>query len=136
MNKKGFTLIELMAVILILGVILAIFIPNAIKILKENNIKIYKVKEETLVKSAKDYVMYNRDFEIPNGSSYAYITSNTLIKSGFGTKILDTTSGNECNAFVRISVNNVSGYNYEACLLCEEYKTNKDFCTSSTFENI
>ena len=45
MKKNGFTLVELLVVIILLGLIVTLFIPNVIKILKQNNTKIYKIKE-------------------------------------------------------------------------------------------
>ena len=40
MKKNGFTLVELLVVIILLGLIVTNFIPNIIKILKQNNTKI------------------------------------------------------------------------------------------------
>ena len=37
-NNNGFTLVEVLAVLVVLGVVSIIFIPNTIKILKENNL--------------------------------------------------------------------------------------------------
>ncbi len=137
MNKKGFTLIELLAVVVILGAIALIFIPDAIKILSSNETKIYKAKENIFVNAAKDYVMLNEDFTMPTEASpNKYITTATLVNNNLMSKVLDTTSGNECNGFVRITVNTTYGYNYEACLLCDSYTTSKDFCTSATYNSI
>lgn len=137
MNKKGFTLIELLAVIIILGVIILIFIPDAINIISRNEVKIYKAKEKLLINASKDYITLNEDFVMPTEEfPYKYIAATTLINDNLMSKILDTTSGTECNGFVRITVNTTYGYNYEACLLCENYTTDKDFCTSATYNNI
>lgn len=136
-NKKGFTLIELLAVIVILGIIVAIFVPNAINLLSESELKIYGTKENIMVEAAKDYVMSNDTFELPDEiTPEKYITINTLVNSSFMTKVLDNTSTNECLGFVKITVNSVYGYDYDACLLCENYTTNKTFCTSAIYESI
>ena len=137
MNKKGFTLIEVLAVIVVLGTISVIFIPNVIKILNDNNLKIYKIKENELLKAAKSYAEYDEDFVSPTETDPTrYITMPTLVSKNYMNKILDTKTGNECSAFVKVTLSNVYGYEYEACLLCDEYKTNKTFCTTSTYENI
>lgn len=135
--KKGFTLVEVLAVIVILGLMAVIFVPNTIKILKENNLKIYKIKENELIKAAKDYAEYDEGFIAPTSSgTYKYVTMPQLVKGSYMNKIIDTTSGKECSAFVRISLNDIYGYNYEACLICEEYKTNKDFCSAVNYSNL
>jgi len=137
MKKRGFTLVELLAVIVILGTIAMIFIPNTIKLLKENNLKIYKVKENELLKAAKSYAEYDDNFIEPTSSEpVRYITMPTLVSGNYMNKILDTTSGNECNAFVKVTLSSIYGYDYEACLLCDEYKTDKEFCTASIYQNL
>lgn len=137
MFRKGFTLIEILAVIAILGVIAAIFIPSAIKEISKNEKKVYSVKETTLVNAAKDYVLLHEEFVMPaTVSTYSYITVTSLINDTLTSKVLDSTSGNECNAFVRVSFVSADNYKYEACLLCENYTTDKSFCTSATYNNI
>lgn len=137
MNKKGFTLVELLAVIFILGIISVIFIPNVIDILAENSTKIYGTKEKMLVDAAKDYITLNEDFELPDGvTPTKYITINTLVNSNLSSVVLDNKSGNACTGFVQITVNSVYGYNYEACLLCDNYTTNQTFCTTATYDSI
>lgn len=134
--KKGFTLVEVLAVIIILGIISVIFIPNTIKILRENNLKIYKIKEQELIKAAETYAEYDKNFVPPIEGGFKYITMPQLVKGNYINKILDTTSAKECNAFVRVSLNSIYGYNYEACLVCEEYKTNKDFCNAINYNDL
>lgn len=137
MKKNGFTLVELLAVIVILGVITTIFVPNTIKLLKENNLKIYKIKESKLVKAAKDYANYDKNFSSPTiETPVKYITMTQLVEGSYMNSILDTSSGKECRAFVKVTLNDISGYNYEACLLCDEYSTNKGFCSSTTYESL
>ena len=137
MKKNGFTLVELLAVIIILGIIATIFVPNTIKLLKENNLKIYKIKENELIKAAKDYANYDKNFSSPTVEiPIKYITMTQLVEGGYMNSILDTSSGRECRAFVKVTLNDINGYNYEACLLCDEYSTNKSFCNSTTYQGL
>ena len=137
MKKNGFTLVELLAVMIILGIIATIFVPNTIKLLKENNLKIYKVKESELIKAAKDYANYDKNFSSPTVEiPIKYITMTQLVEGGYMNSILDTSSGKECRAFVKVTLNDINGYNYEACLLCDEYSTNKSFCSSTTYQGL
>lgn len=135
--KKGFTLVELLAVIVILALLAAMFIPNTIKILKDNNLKIYKIKENELLKAAKDYAQYDKNFVPPTSSNpEKYVTMFQLVEGNYMNKILDTTSGNECNAFVKITLSGTNEYKYEACLLCQEYTSNKNFCNYEVYNDL
>ena len=56
MNKKGFTLMELLAAIAILAVLAIIAIPNAMRLYNENAIKVMKVQETEIVESTNIYI--------------------------------------------------------------------------------
>ena len=58
MNKKGFTLVELLAVIVILGIILIIAVPASINISKKVKAKMYSNKIANITKSA---VLWGQD---------------------------------------------------------------------------
>lgn len=101
------------------------------KILKENSTKVYKVKEKQLIESAKDYVEFDKDFVPPTDTDpVKYININTLISKNYIDKILENKTGNECSGVVKVSLNSIAGYDYDACIICSEYKTDKSFCTS------
>ena len=137
MKKNGFTLIEVLAVVVILGIIVTLFVPNTVKLIRQNNLKVYKIKEKELLKAAEDYANYDKAFEGPTESSPTkYITMTKLVENAYMNKILDSNSGNECKAFVKVTNSDIHDYNYEACLICDEYKTDKDFCTLSAYQNL
>ena len=52
-NKKGFTLVELLAVIIVLGVIIAIATTSVIKVIKTNRAKTFSKTMDVVVQSAK-----------------------------------------------------------------------------------
>lgn len=134
--RKGFTLIEMLAVVVILGTIVVIFVPNTLRILKENNLRVYKIKEKELVKAAEDYIYYDKSFVAPDSyQPVKYVTVDTLVSKNYMNKILDGSSGNECTAFVKVTKSN-NDYNVEPCIICEEYTTDKSFCTTSTYQNL
>lgn len=134
--KKGFTLIEVLAVVVILGTIIAIFVPNTIKILKDNNLRVYKIKEKELLQAAEDYVKYDDDFIAPDASQPTrYITIDVLVSKNYINKILDGSSGNECPAFVKVTKNG-NDYSLDPCIICGEYKSERDFCTTAVYQNI
>lgn len=134
-NTRAFTLIEVLAVIIVLGFIATIFIPNAMEILNENGLKIYKIKEKELVNAAKDYAEYDKNFIAPTKETEKYVTMPQLVSGSYMDKILDN-NGNECTAFVKVTLSDVYGYNYDACLICDEYRTDKDFCKLDVYNNL
>ena len=137
MNKKGFTLVELLAVIVILGIIITIFVPSVINLINENSTKIYANKEKILKNAAEDYVMSNSSFVLPDGTNpEKYISMNTLISSNMMSSVLDNKTTTECVGFVKITVNSTYGYDYDPCLICDNYSTNKTFCTTATYNSL
>lgn len=57
MNKKGFTLVELLAVIVILAVILTIAVPNMFKIINKSKEDTYNNQVTMIIDAAKKYVV-------------------------------------------------------------------------------
>ena len=53
MNKKGFTLVELLTVIVIISLVLMIVFPAVSKILKQNSDELYESYEHMMVEYAK-----------------------------------------------------------------------------------
>lgn len=136
MRNKGFTLVEVLAVVVLLGIIITIFVPNTIKLVKQNNLKVYKIKEKELLRAAEDYANYDNGFNKPETGETRYITMPQLVNGGYMNKILDSTSGSECSAFVKVVNNGSQDYDYDACLLCSEYKTDKPFCSMSQYNEL
>lgn len=134
-KKNGFTLVEVLAVIGILAILAMLFIPNSIKLLKNNNLKIYKIKESQLINAAKDFV-YDKKFIAPTIENPSYITITQLAEGSYLSKILDTTSGVECDAFVKVTLVGENDYEFYPCIICEEYTTNNDFCTSDMYNSL
>lgn len=60
LNKKGFTLIEVLAVIVILSVLMAIMIPTVNHIINKNDENSYEKLKEGIVNAAKVYISDNR----------------------------------------------------------------------------
>lgn len=95
MNNKGFTMIELIMVILILALFAFITTPNVIKLINRNNRDNYNDSIDTIIEATKIYVSDNRyelefkdstgnnSFCTPNDSKdiYSYITLQDLVNS-------------------------------------------------------
>lgn len=60
MNKKGFTLVELMGILVILGVLLIFTVPSITNTLKSSKVKEKEEYEKTVCLAAKSYIEVKR----------------------------------------------------------------------------
>jgi prepilin-type N-terminal cleavage/methylation domain-containing protein len=95
MDKKGFTLVELLVVGVIIAVLSIVIVPSVININKNINKRLLSEKIENIESSAVLYA--NNNEEIFNGTDVVYIYVYELVDSNYMT--VDVTVGSEnCNA--------------------------------------
>ena len=114
MNRKGFTLVELLAVIIILAIIALITTVVVINIIETVKIRKYKVEEKSLEKAAELYYTNSQIFPFQDE-----ISLNTLVEKGFINSVKDTGNGSTCEGKV-IKDNNGE---LKGCLKCSNYVT-------------
>ena len=114
MNRKGFTLVELLAVIVILAIIALITTVVVINIIETVKIRKYKVEEKSLEKAAELYYTNSQIFPFQDE-----ISLNTLVEKGFINSVKDTGNGSTCEGKV-IKDNNGE---LKGCLKCSNYVT-------------
>lgn len=89
MNKKGFTLIEGLMVIAIIGVILMAIVPNVITLINKNRKKACEGTIENIIATAKMYVADNKYEKINCGDNnfvaVSYLKENGYLKEGTDT---------------------------------------------------
>ena len=125
MKKTGYTLIELLAVIVILGVVGGAAIFSYTQYSKHARDKAYENLEETLFEGAQNYYMDHID-KLVSGAS---IDSNTLINGNYIDKLADPGDNNgSCNGSVRLEENagsfDIADYKYYVSLQCKRFKIN------------
>ncbi len=72
--KKGFTLVELLAVIIILSIILVIVIPTVKDAIEDSKQKAYNVTVESIEEAAKSYLYMNSSLYRDEFTANGYIT--------------------------------------------------------------
>ena len=77
MNKKGFTLVELLVVIVIIGVLSIIVVPSVININKNINSRLYEDKKEKIENAAQLYA--NNNEELFNGTTQITVYVRELV---------------------------------------------------------
>ena len=102
-NKKGFTLVELLAVIVILAIIIGIGITASMTISNKSRDKMYETKIEMIEKAATLYVQDKPSVLNENGG---LVTVKKLLDKGYLKK--DNEDGTVRNPVDNKSLNNCS----------------------------
>ena len=115
-NKKGFTLTEILAVIAILGVILAIAVPSYNSLSKKFEKAYYEKLEGSVLAAAKSYYKENAESR-PAELLYSSVVTFSELKTS---KNIDDIKGYKSNIDLKgriIIVKKVEGYDYKMCYL-------------------
>lgn len=121
MKEKGFTLIELIGVIVLLAIIILITYPSIVNIIKKSNNKIDSATSALIISGAKNMVDENKNsYPLTNGNVYC-VTIKSLINKGYVISDLETGNGNKINTdrYVMIKVNSNK---YKYTILAETEK--------------
>ncbi len=131
MNKKGFTMIELLATITLLGIMLTLAVVSVSKYLDQTKNTIYKDYEETLKSATTNYFLNHTGLlpsvNDPNGTK---VLATTLIDEGYLENMKDPKNNSlNCNnnSYVIVTRKDNVGFNmdleYKICLVCSKYKS-------------
>ncbi len=115
-NKKGFTLTEILAVIAILGVILAIAVPSYNSLSKKFEKEYYEKLEGSVLAAAKSYYKENAESR-PAELLYSSVVTFSELKEN---KNIDDIKGYKSVGDLKgriIIVKKVEGYDYKMCYL-------------------
>lgn len=87
-NKKGFTIVELLAVIVVLSVVISIAVPVINSSIRKSKEKAYSTKLEIISKQAKQYAQEEEDFLYESSKKYnGYVCNivsvSDLVSAGY-----------------------------------------------------
>lgn len=121
MNKKGFSLVELLGVIVLLGIILGIVSVSYANPLRQINKAYYQNLENSLLIAGNTYFTYNKY----NQNEEVRVNLETLISNKYISEVIDEKQ-EKCdliNSYVVI-------YNSDSfvCLICNDYISNNNKC--------
>ena len=119
--KRGFTLVELLAVLILLGVVSLIAIPSIGKILNRSREKARESTKNELIKAAKNYYADNIK-ELPEDGSHKCLSVSEIEENGYisNDDIVDPTTEEKLTGYVKIYFDNTyNQYTYEYVKSCE-----------------
>ena len=131
MNKKGFTMIELMAAITLLGIMLTLAVVSASKYLNKAKKTMYRDYEDTLKNATTNYFLDHTGLlpEI-NDARGTKVLATTLIDAGYLENMKDPQNDSlycNNNSYVIVTRKDNVGFNmdleYKVCLVCSKYKS-------------
>src|SRR5574344_860245 len=113
MNKKGFTLVELLAVISILAIILLIGVPTISKVIKDNKEKAYDIQISSFLGSVKIWATDNVR-NLPVSGSASEVTLAQLENQAYVAKdVKNPLTGSAFDTTMSFCVRNINGeYDY------------------------
>ena len=130
-NKKGFTIIELMAVIVIMGILMGVAVPAATKYIKKAKKNSYEAMEESSYLAAQNYIVDTG--KIIKRSGYT-IQIQDLVDKQYLDPLIDPDKkdNSTCGGTVVVNVKKGSGnaldvYEYVVNLHCSSYSRTKKF---------
>lgn len=120
MNKRGFTLVELIATIVILGVIMMIAIPNVLSIIEKNKQDDFIETAKLLISEAEYKVRGDTSIELPKDDNHSiiitlnYLNSNNFNESPYEypydamSFVLIAKEGSNYNYYVHLSATKIN----------------------------
>ena len=130
-NKNGFTLVELLGVVVILGIVFGLAVVTYRSTRSDINRSYYNTLEEGLLIPGGDYFNYNKGEGPGIFGDTAKVKIKDLEDEGYlDTEVVDS-DGNPCdleNSYVGAYKDSIDKTNYYVCLVCGSYKTDNIAC--------
>lgn len=114
MKRKGFTLVELLGVITLLGLIIGLMFPPLLIQLKKASNSIDEATKSIIIVGASNFVEENKNYFPKINGKYYCIEFQELVNENKISKDLKDSEGNKINLenFVKVTIID-NKYNYE-----------------------
>ena len=123
MNKKGFTMIELLATIVILSILSTVGVVSVTRYIRQSKVKSYRMMSQSVYEAAMNCVVQGK-CDAPTGTTPSTYTTEELLNLGY-IKKLENPGNKEktCSGTVEInqqgrSTNEYKNYYYVVSLKC------------------
>ena len=123
-NKKGFTIIEVLFVILIIALLTLIAVPTVSKYIKSGTKTYYKTMENELKTAGAEYMETYRSLLPQEITHVRVVDLEELVNNKYIDPLVDE-KGNECTGKVTIKKIKTDKYEYYSCIKCGDYYESK-----------
>lgn len=136
-NSGGFTLIEIIAVVIIIGILAIVTVPSVSRYIANTRKTAYSSHEESMKRAAESYTIEcldgtNPNCLLPDRGTKQKLYLNELVDKGYLDNLKSTDGKTFCDknlSYVEIANTGKSNYEYTVCLYCGDYSTDNSSCT-------
>lgn len=128
LNKKGFTMVELLAVVTILGVLAIVAIPSTKYLIERGKENYYVAQKNQIELAAKEYLKDNPQLLPGEVGGNRIITLRELIAHKYISNVKNQNKENCDKNETTVKVTRISKtkYTYAVTLICPDYKDKKE----------
>lgn len=137
-NSKGFSLVELLAAIVIMGILSGIAVVGVTYLLNKTTREYYKAQESEIIMAAKSYTQDNRGFLPKRVGQKNQIYLKTLQSKKYIGEVLDRNK-KKCDpdrSYVQVYRYSKNNYSYVVNLVCDSYTSEDNSPTNLVGPNI
>lgn len=127
-NNKGFTLVEILVAVVIMGILTGVAVPAVTHFIERSRQKSYETMEESLKDAAFNYAM-NEGLDFDENSSSTWLDSDMLMEEKYLDSMVDPADKSKtCKGFVgiyndgNVDVDSVNDFVYCIYLKCSRYE--------------